>query len=238
MNLRKWAGLVILLAALVIGERTYLYRPDHKYRLTFEIDTPDGVRSASGVMAVHPNRSYGGSGSGPAGPRTKGDAVFVDLGGGKNVVALLLSGTNPAETDGMSYLPLRAFAAAGRRIDFRDIKKQTDSVAVTGELIPTLVIFGDAADPRSARAVDPSNLQAALGKDFALREVSLQVVPAGLWPLDFGGLLGEPVTRRIQAELPWWRDQAKAATALTSAGIVAVAPPDASFSPVEAFRRE
>lgn len=238
MNFRKWIGLAVLLAALVIGERIYLYRPDHKYRLTVEVETPSGVRSASGVFSVHPNRAYGGSGSGPAGPRIKGDAVFLDLGNGRNLAALLLHGTNPAETDGMNYLPLRAFAAAGRRIDFRDVKRQTETVSVTGELIPTLVTFADVANPASARVLDPVNLSAAFGQGFRLRRISLQIVPAGLWPLDFGGALGEPVTRQIQTQLPWSNDAAKAAAALSAAGIVAVPPPDAGFTPVQAFRRE
>ena len=238
MNWKRWIGLAVLLAALVIGERIYLYRPDHKYRLTLEVDTPGGARSASGVISVTPNRAYGGSGSGPAGPRIKGDAVFADLGSGRNLPALLLHGTNSAETDGLSYLPLRAFAAAGRRIDFRDVKKQTGSVAVTGELIPTLVTFADVSNPASARVVDPANLSAALGDGFGLRRVSIDIVPAGVWPLDFGGALGEPVTRDIQSRLPWSIDPAKAAAALSAAGIVAVPPPDAGFSPVQAFRRE
>jgi hypothetical protein len=238
MNLKRWIGPVVLLAALVLGERTYLYRPDHKYRLTVEVETPDGVRSASSVISVHPNRGYGGSGSGPAGPRIKGDAVFVDLGKGRNLAALMLHGINPAETDGLSYLPLRAFAGAGRRIDFRDVKRQTEAVSVTGELIPTFVTFTDAANPASARAVDPAKLQTTLGQGFALRRVSLQIVPTGAWPLDFGGALGEPVNRHIQTELLWSTDPAKASAALTAAGIVAVPPPDTSFTPVEAFRRE
>ncbi len=238
MNWKKWIGPVVLLAALVLGERTYLYRPDHKYRLTVEVATPDGVRSASSLISVHPNRGYGGSGSGPAGPRIKGDAVFVDLGNGRNLAALMLHGINPAETDGLSYLPLRTFAAVGRRIDFRDVKRQTEAVSVTGELIPTLVTFADAANPASARALDPAKLQATLGQGFALRRISLQIVPTGAWPLDFGGALGEPVNRHIQIELPWSADPAKAAAALSAAGIVAVPPPDASFSPVQAFSRE
>lgn len=238
MKFRKWIGLAVLLAALVIGERIYLYRPDHKYRLTVEVETPGGVRSASGVFSVHPNRAYGGSGSGPAGPRAKGDAVVVDLGNGRNLAMLLLHSINPAETDGMSYLPMRAFAAAGRRIDFRDVKRQTDIVPVAGELIPTLVTFADAANPASARVVDPANLAAAFGQGFRLRGISLQIVPSGVWPLDFSGVLGEPVTRQIQTALPWSNDPAKAATALSAAGIVAVPPPDAGFSPVQAFRRE
>ncbi len=43
----KWLGPVVLLAAPVIG---------HKYRLTVEVETPEGMRSASGVMAVSPDR--------------------------------------------------------------------------------------------------------------------------------------------------------------------------------------
>ncbi len=238
MNWKRWIGLAVLFAALVIGERVYLYRPDHKYRLTLEVDTPGGVRSASGVFSVHPNRAYGGTGSGPAGPRIKGDAVFADLGNGKNLTALMLHGVNPAEIDGLNYLPLRAFAAAGRRIDFRDVKRQTESVAVTGELVPTLVTFADPLNPASARVADPAKLSAALGDGFALRRVSLAIVPSGIWPLDFGGALGEPVTRDIQSRLPWANDPAKAAAALKAAGTVAVPPPDASFTPAQAFRRE
>lgn len=112
MNWKRWIGLAVLFAALVIGERIYLYRPDHKYRLTLEVETPAGIRSAAGVISVHPNRAYGGSGSGPAGPRIKGDALFVDLGNGRNLVALLLHGTNLAETDGPE-LPATARVRCG-----------------------------------------------------------------------------------------------------------------------------
>ena len=81
----KWLGPLALLAALVIGDQIRINRPGHKYRLTVEVETPEGVKSASGVMAVHPDRSYSRGGR----TQTRGDAVFVDLGGGKNLVALL-----------------------------------------------------------------------------------------------------------------------------------------------------
>ena len=54
----KYVGPLLLLAALVIGDQIRINRPNHKYRLTVEVETPEGVRSASGVMAVHPDRSY------------------------------------------------------------------------------------------------------------------------------------------------------------------------------------
>ena len=81
----KWFGPLALLAALVIGDQIRINRPGHKYRLTVEVETPDGRKSASGVLAVHPDRGYSRGGQ----TRTVGDAVFVDLGGGKNLVALL-----------------------------------------------------------------------------------------------------------------------------------------------------
>ena len=54
----KWFGPLALLAALVIGDQIRINRPAHKYRLTVEVETPEGRKSASGVVAVHPDRSY------------------------------------------------------------------------------------------------------------------------------------------------------------------------------------
>src|SRR6266567_681912 len=54
----KWVGPIALLAALYVGDQIRINRPGHKYRLTVEVDTPGGGKSASGVMAVHPDRSY------------------------------------------------------------------------------------------------------------------------------------------------------------------------------------
>ena len=80
----KWLGPLALLAALFIGDQIRINRPGHKYRLTVEVETPEGIKSASGVMSVHPDRGYSRHGH----TATRGDAVFVDLGGGKNLVAL------------------------------------------------------------------------------------------------------------------------------------------------------
>src|SRR5471032_772143 len=104
----KWLGPLALLATLVIGDQIRINRPGHKYRLTVAVETPDGVKSASGVMAVHPDRGYSRGGQ----TRTKGDAVLVDLGGGKNLVVLLAHIDNDSlDLDGMNYLALRAYNA-------------------------------------------------------------------------------------------------------------------------------
>ena len=189
----KWFGPIALLAALVIGDQIN-DRPAHKYRLTVEVETPEGRKSASGVLAVHPDRSYTRRGR----TRTLGDAVFVDLGQGKNLVALLAHIDNKLVLDDMNYVALRAYvAASGKRVPFSEMSRLTGVVPVKGELIPVLVSFADPATPGSARVVRSDDAEAVLGKGYRIQSISAEVVPNGYWPLDFGGPLGEPVTRGI-----------------------------------------
>src|SRR5712692_5570237 len=159
----KWVGPLALLAALVIGDQIRINRPGHKYRLTVEVQTPEGVKSSSGVMAVHPDRSYSRGGH----TLTRGDAVFVDLGGGKNLVALLAHiDDKSVDLDGVNYVALRAYNAAGRKVSFNEMNRATGAVPVKGALIPILVTFTDPGDPGTARTVPPDELEARLGKGF------------------------------------------------------------------------
>jgi hypothetical protein len=48
----KWIGPLGLLAALVVGDQIRINRPGHKYRMTVEVETPTGVKSASGVATL------------------------------------------------------------------------------------------------------------------------------------------------------------------------------------------
>src|SRR3984893_7131641 len=124
----KWLWPLAMLAPLSIVDQIRINRPSHKYRLTVEIETPEGVKSASGVMAVHPDRSYSRGGR----TQTRGDAVFVDLGGGKNLVALMVHIDNTLDLDGINYVALRAYGAAGgKRVTFNDMHRLDGIVPVT-----------------------------------------------------------------------------------------------------------
>jgi hypothetical protein len=161
--------------------------------------------------------------------------VLVDLGGGKNLVALLARIDGNVDLDGMNYVALRAFRATGRNVSFNEMSRLTGAVPVTGALIPVLVSFADLGNPGTARSVAPAGLAAVLGNGFQLHGVSAEVVPNGLWPLDFGGFLGEPVTRGILAKLPWLDGPNNAAaTALRAAGLPGAEGIDAR----EAFTRK
>jgi hypothetical protein len=230
----KWIGPLGLLAALIIGDQIRINRPGHKYRMTVEVETPAGVRSASGVVAVTPDRSYRRD----RGTRTSGDAVYVDLGGGKNLVALLAHRDATLDADAINYVALRAYpAATSKRVNFNDMSKQTGVVPVKGALIPVLVAFADPANPGSAKIVSPDDAEAVWGKGYRLRSITAEVVPNGYWPIDFGGALGEPVARGIAARLPWLSGpdaSAAAATALKAAGL----PGTDSVDAVGAFTRK
>jgi hypothetical protein len=228
----KWFGPVALLAALFIGDQIRINRPGHKYRLTVEVETPEGTKSASGVLAVHPDRSYSRGGH----TQTKGDAVFVDLGGGKNLVALLAHIDKNLDLDDINYVALRAYTAAGgHRVSFNEMSRLTGTVPVKGALIPVLMTFADPANPGTARTVPPDDAGAVLGTGYRLRGITAEVVPNGLWPLDFGGALGEPVTRGIPAKLPWLNGADNpAAMALRAAGLPGVEAIDAK----QAFTRQ
>jgi hypothetical protein len=230
MNFR-WLGPVVLLAALFIGDQIRINRPGHKYRLTVEVETPEGVKTGSSVISVHPDRGYSRKGH----TGIKGDAILVDLGGGKNLVALLAHIDNTIDLDGMNYLALRAYKAAGRNVSFNEMSRMTGAVPLTGALIPVLVTFTELSDPATMRTASPENLEAALGRGFQLHGISAEVVPNGFWPLDIGGPLGVPVTRGIEAKLPWLKaGDSSAARAVEAAGL----PTSGSLDAVEVFTRK
>ena len=223
----KWIGPLGLLAALAIGDQIRINRPGHKYRMTVEVETSAGVKSASGVVAVTPYRGYSGGGR----TRVSGEAVFIELGGAKNLVALLAHLDKTVDLDAINYVALRAYTAeAGSRVNFNDMSKQAGVVPVKGALIPVLLAFADPADPASAKMVSPDDAEAVLGKGFRLRRITAEVVPNGFWPIDFGGVLGEPVTRGIAARLPWLNGSdalAAATTAMRATGLPGIENIDA-----------
>src|SRR5687768_6045215 len=93
MRLIKVVG--ALIAAIVLAKIFVVPDYRHRFRLTIAFDTPDGVKSASGVHEVV-RKDMGWTlialGKGQYVYRFHGEAIFLDLGRGKNVVALLAHG--------------------------------------------------------------------------------------------------------------------------------------------------
>jgi hypothetical protein len=230
--IRRFIGPVLLLAAIVIGDQIRINRPDHKFRLTIEADTPQGLQRASGIISVHPDRGYGRGGRTEA----KGDAIALDLGGGALLAILLAhrTETGKVDLDDINYVAVRAFGKAGQRAVFRQMDRLRGSVPVTDSYVPIVAAFTDRNDPSTMKVIDFSNPGPALGPSVSIKSLSVEIVPNGWWPLDFGGASGEPVTRDITAKLPWLKQVDGAARAVQASGLAL----PAEINPKALFTRD
>jgi hypothetical protein len=100
----KRFGAIAIIAAFLIAAVAYVWSPyTNRFRLTIEVETPDGIKSGSSVLET----MYFESGCwGPVEAcgvrrRAKGEAIFVDLGGGRNLVGILGWGELGGNEDGI-----------------------------------------------------------------------------------------------------------------------------------------
>jgi hypothetical protein len=177
--------------------------PDYRYRLTVEVDTPEGLRTGSSVIEVQQTlvRAGGSPANQAVERRVRGEAVAVDLPSGKTLFALLRSENN---VDWASYV----FVYLAPQKKGEPFAAQLDDVLeVKGEQVlprmwppvsflkersayPMLVTFGDLADPTSVAQVDPDDLAATFGEGVRLKRITVQ-------------LTDEPVTIGIEKRLGW-----------------------------------
>jgi hypothetical protein len=199
---------LLALGALVLASCVFAEdkAPDYRYRLTVEVDTPEGVKTGSSVIAVEQSLSRSTAAPAKVGVQRKvrGEAVAVDLPSGKTLFALLRSENN---VDWASYVYVY-LAPHEKGKPFED---QLDNVLqVTGErtlprmwppvgflgersAYPMLVTFGDLTDPTSVAEVDPDDLAASLGEGVTLKRITVE-------------LTGDPVTTGIEERLRWVRN--------------------------------
>ena len=135
--------------------------PTYRFKMTIEVDTPEGVKTGSSVYAVETTGSRdlvsGGKGSRFT---LHGEAVAVDLPDGRTLFALLKT----VAMSGHDDLGVSSMVALDPTFDY-DWMASTKKIA-TGDGIkspaevpagyyPMLVMFGDINDPRSVELVDP-----------------------------------------------------------------------------------
>ena len=124
------------------------------YRLTVEVETRQGLRSGSSVIETTTRDTTRAVLSTPearmVSSKVRGEAVFVDLGEGRNVVAILARGPHGEGVD-FDWLVPGVFG----RSPLKDptLAKAPGVHEVPSHLVPTLVSFSDPANPRSAWVV-------------------------------------------------------------------------------------
>ncbi|KEO89086.1 hypothetical protein EH31_13690 [Erythrobacter longus] len=174
--------------------------PDYRYRLTVEVDTPEGLRTGSSVIEVQ--RAVADPVINPSASilrtRIRGEAVAVDLPGGQTLYALL--GNGQSGQWAAAVVPLLAPDAQDDN-PFDDVlllegkqelPRTWPPVGHIGErpAYPMLVTFGDEADPTSVARVDPDDLAASFGEGVELKRITAE-------------LTDDPVTTGIEERLGW-----------------------------------
>jgi hypothetical protein len=188
---RSRTVLVLAAACFSIWAFIQLAYPNysHRFRLTIEVETPEGSRAASSVMeSVLVDNGYLPTPGRRFNLNFKGEAVFVDLGQGQNLVGTLRFAKG--NDDGMTMLALKAWGLAGSQKDWSTISAATGSKILAGDLIPYLVSFTDLNDPKTVRMVRPEEFADVFGPGIRLAKVSLEITEA-------------PVTSFIESKLPW-----------------------------------
>jgi hypothetical protein len=176
---------------------TYTYR----YRLSVEVETPDGLRSGSSVIEVRYEMFPKLLTERDHISRVFGEAVFVDLGQGKNLIGLLASGPSGEDVDYPGRIVFQAFKLDGndpntpKRLPLLRGKRDLDihrssQYDVTQRFLPTFVTFRDLADFKPAKIAPPGLFNEIFGVGYELRNVSIE-------------LTDEPRTEKIQKVLPW-----------------------------------
>ena len=163
----------------------------HRFRLIIEVEADGAPRVGSSVIEVHTTDYKTGSAE-TVGLRSQvfGDAVFVDLGHGRNVVALLAF--NPhASREAIDLLDYKVFLAANRKLEISDLPTLTGRARLPDDLVPTLVTFSDLNDPKSAREVGSAEFENVFGPDVYFKGAWIEMTK-------------DPVTKGIEKKLLWW----------------------------------
>ena len=207
-------GIMTLMAGLVVmlsGCGTAL--PDYRYRLTVEVETPEGLKTGSSVVEVSTSMTSSTSIPSPGAVRHRlsGEAVTVELGQHGILFALLRS-----DVDGDWATNLLFRLAPDMSVDDENGKYDSDAsfrarydamlqnrrlivlpktfpdVAFLKDMParPMLVRFRDINDPTTVERVDPDDLAASFGEGVKLRRVTVQ-------------LTDDPMTTGIEKRLGW-----------------------------------
>lgn len=185
------------------------YRP-FRYRLTVEVDTPQGLRTGSSVIEVTAGEV--GTTLGGASASARGEAVAVDIAPDRTLFVLLrseassawaagiMSGVTP-KPDDPSLSPNDRFAAHIEAVranwKLNIVPRWFPPVRGIGEPVtgyPIMVRFRDTRDPKTVERVDPDNMPASFGSGVTLRRLTVQ-------------LTDDPVTTGLEKRLPWLPNQ-------------------------------
>jgi hypothetical protein len=198
---------VLALLAVPLEARAGLFSDSWRYKMTVEVETPEGLKTGSAVREVTTTRLGGliNPQMGSVKVQVQGEAVAVDLGKRGILFALM-------DSDGSYHAVYDAFPAPPQfnKGTVSKYYKSLGNAKATLKVLqyPTFVFFRDQNDPKTIQNVrvpnDPRtdairkedpyrpivDIERAFGKGVAIKDVTLEITK-------------EPVTWGIEKYLPW-----------------------------------
>lgn len=195
--MKRWQKILIVIVGVIAalwGAHAFTYPTvTFNYLLTVEAMTPDGPKMGSTVIQVSYGSQFNVNGGGRKGDtHVTGEALYLDLGQGKNLFVLLnnkgsgrpiKSWDRPLEfSNNAIYLPVYIFGFKWDWGNERSLSRQVRNVESTGSkqvpltALPTVVSFSNLDDPNTITVIDPENLSAAIGEGYSLTTASLEIV--------------------------------------------------------------
>jgi hypothetical protein len=183
---------VVACVAIYMTAFTYTYR----YRLAIDLDVDGQNRSGSSVIEVtrrlepvpgRPWNHYSTS--------ARGDAVFVDLGSGRNLVVLLIDepGRSPETLAAKAFHfdPSELADKGDQERRIRELTARRAKADLRDDQLPTLITFAKLDDPQTARAVSPRELPSVFGPRVRYLRAWVEMTD-------------DPAIPDINRHLPWW----------------------------------
>jgi hypothetical protein len=178
-----------------------------RYRLALELEIDGQSKFGSGVREVTYTKQPQLAAQHELSIGYRGEAIAFDVDSRGTFFVLLTAGTD--YRSGAEWIVLRAFGFEGGSLP-RPIEeglKQVSRLSGKRELpldsLPKLVRFRNINDPMTVEAVNPFNVAEHFGADAKLVRATLEIVPAGTWPLNSFGITGERISSGIQGKLSW-----------------------------------
>lgn len=189
-----------------------------RYRMTVEVDTPEGLKTGSSVIETTISDGPGLGDASGINYTLKGEAIAVDLPGGRTLFALLRGVEQGSPSDYHAGLLLNLLGAGvptippmPRRYEpqewvdaFREARRLKPMLVIPPKIerypdrvkkgrdviLPLLVTFTDIRDPKTVIKVDPDDMAKSFGPGVTLRRITLQITD-------------DPVTTGIEKRLAW-----------------------------------
>lgn len=189
----KWIGIAVVVVVISvvffkIAYPTYSYR----YRMTVNVEVDGQLRSGSSVIEAQVSRQpVFLPDVNPLEYSERGEAIFVDLGQQRNIVALLASGPYAERSAYPSFVVPLHF-----KLNLFDSRQLASLPTLRGRWdladqdSPTLVTFSNLGDPATARVLRADQLEQAFGPGVRWRGIVVEMTT-------------DAVTHDIESKLPW-----------------------------------